>query len=82
MQQTSTSISQVRRAVNSHIGSKVRIHANRGRHKVDVTEGVITQTYPSIFLIQIENDVEDSFKTVSFSYSDVLTKDVQMTLCS
>lgn len=75
-------INQVRRAVNSHIGSKVRIHANKGRHKVDITEGVITETYPSIFLIQVENNVEDSFKTVSFSYSDVLTKDVQMTLCN
>ena len=76
------SINQVRRAVNSHIGSKVKIHANKGRHRVDVTEGVITETYPSIFLIQVENDMEDSFKTVSFSYSDVLTKDVRMTLCS
>lgn len=76
------SINQVRRAVNSHIGSKVKIHANKGRHRVDVTEGVITETYPSIFLIQVENDMENSFKTVSFSYSDVLTKDVRMTLCS
>ncbi len=76
------SISQVRKAVNSHIGSKVRIHANKGRHRVDVTEGVITETYPSIFLIQVENEMDDSFKTVSFSYSDVLTKDVRMTLCS
>ncbi len=75
-------INQVRRAVNSHIGSKVRILANKGRHRVDVTEGVITETYPSIFLIQVDSEVEDSFKTVSFSYSDVLTKDVRMTLCS
>ena len=77
-----TNINQVRKAVNSHIGSKVKIHANKGRHRVDVTEGVITETYPSIFLIQVENDMENSFKTVSFSYSDVLTKDVRMTLCS
>lgn len=75
-------INQVRRVVNNHIGSKVRIHANKGRHRVDVTEGVITETYPSIFLIQVQNEVEDGFKTVSFSYSDVLTKDVRMTLCS
>lgn len=75
-------INQVRRAVKNHIGSRVIIHANKGRHKVDVTEGVITETYPSIFLIQVENDMEDSFKTVSFSYSDVLTKDIQMRLCN
>jgi len=75
-------ISQVRRVVNNHIGSKVKVLANQGRHRVDVTEGVITETYPSIFLIQVENEMEDSFKTVSFSYSDVLTKDIKMVLCN
>ena len=75
-------ISQVRRVVNNHIGSKVKVLANQGRHRVDVTEGVITETYPSIFLIQVENEVEDSYKTVSFSYSDVLTKDIKMVLCN
>lgn len=71
---------RVRKAVNHHIGSKVRICANRGRHKVDITEGIITETYPSIFLIQVKNEIEDTLQTVSFSYTDVLTKDVQMTL--
>ncbi len=75
-------ISQVRRVVNNHIGRKVKVLANQGRHRVDVTEGVITETYPSVFLIQVENEMEDSFKTVSFSYSDVLTKDIKMVLCS
>lgn len=71
---------KVKRAVSSHIGSKVRIRSNKGRHKVDVTEGVITQTYPSIFLIEVKNDLEESCQTVSFSYTDVLTQDVQMIL--
>ncbi len=75
-------ISQVRRVVNNHIGSRVKVLENQGRHRVDVTEGVITETYPSIFLIQVENEVEEGFKTVSFSYSDVLTKDIKMVLCS
>ncbi len=71
---------RVRKAVNNHIGSKVRIHANKGRHKVDVTEGVITETYPSIFLIEVKNEIENTLQTVSFSYTDVLTKDVRMML--
>lgn len=71
---------KVKRAVSSHIGSKVRIRSNKGRHKVDVTEGIITQTYPSIFLIEVKNDLEKSCQTVSFSYTDVLTQDVQMIL--
>ncbi|MCI5731509.1 MAG: Veg family protein [Eubacterium sp.] len=75
------SVGSVRRAVSQHVGSKVRVRSNLGRHKYDVTEGVITETYPCIFLVRVENAEEDSFQTVSYSYTDVITKDVQLTLC-
>ncbi len=74
-------VSKVRREIVNHIGSRVKIKANKGRNKMDITEGIITETYPSIFLIQIDDAGSDSVKTVSFSYADVLTKDVQMMLC-
>lgn len=77
----SASVGSVRRAVSKHVGSKVRVRSNLGRHKYDVTEGVITETYPCIFLVRVENAEEDSFQTVSYSYTDVITKDVQLTLC-
>ncbi|MDO5518939.1 MAG: Veg family protein [bacterium] len=75
-------LNRVRQAVVSHIGSKVKIRANKGRHKIDITEGVISETYPSIFLVRVDNEVEETSRMVSFSYTDVLTKDVRMTLCS
>ena len=34
-----TDVGSVRQAVNRHIGSKVVVRCNLGRHKVDVTEG-------------------------------------------
>ena len=71
---------KVRLSVDRNIGNKVKIRANRGRHKIDVTEGVISKTYPSIFLIEVENKLDASTQMVSFSYTDVLTKDVQMQL--
>lgn len=74
-------VNMVRRAVTSHLGRKVKIRANRGRHKIDVTEGVLEEAYPSIFLIKVGSELEDSVKMLSFSYTDVLTKDVQLTLC-
>ena len=67
--------------VVNNIGRRVKIKANKGRHKIDITEGIITETYPSIFLIQIDDGNTDSVKTMTFSYTDVLTKDVQMMLC-
>ncbi len=75
-------VGKVRNAVKKHIGSRVVVRCNLGRHKVDVTEGIITETYPSIFLIQVKNEAEDTFQTISYSYTDVLTKDVRITLCS
>ena len=54
---------------------------NRGRHKFVTAKGVITQTYPNIFLVELENaDGNDQNKTVSFSYQDVITRDVRMML--
>lgn len=76
------SVGNVRREVAKHLGSKVVVRSNLGRHKYDVTEGVISEIYPSIFLIKVRNEAEDSFQTVSYSYTDVITKDVQLTLCS
>ena len=45
-------ILRVRSSVDQNIGNKVKIRANRGRHKIDVTEGIIRETYPSIFLVE------------------------------
>ena len=49
-----TSLGNVRRALNKHVGSKVLVKSNLGRHKYDVMEGVITETYPCIFLVQVK----------------------------
>lgn len=73
-------ILRVKSSVYQNIGNKVKIRANRGRHKIDETEGVICETYPSIFLVEVENKLDDTTQKISFSYTDVLTKDVQMQL--
>ena len=75
-----TDILRVRSSVDQNIGNKVKIRENRGRHKIDVTEGIIRETYPSIFLVEVENKLDDTTQKISFSYTDVLTKDVQMQL--
>ena len=73
-------ILRVRSSVDQNIGNKVKIRANRWRHKIDVTEGIIRESNPSIFLVEVENKLDDTTQKISFSYTDVLTKDVQMQL--
>lgn len=75
-----TDIQKVKFSLDRNIGSRVKIRANRGRHKIDEAEGVISETYPSIFLVEVFNKVDDTTQKISFSYTDVLTKDVQMQL--
>ena len=75
---------QVRKVLGNYVGQKVRVRANMGRHRYNVSEGIISETYPSIFTIKVQDDnvgnTRDKF--VSYSYTDVLTKNVQLTLCS
>jgi uncharacterized protein Veg len=72
----------VRNAVINQTGRRVKVRINRGRHKVDITEGIISETYPSIFLIKIQENEGMPVRTVSYSYTDILTKDVELILCS
>ena len=75
------SVNNVRNAVADQMGKRVKIRINRGRHKVDVSEGIISETYPSIFLIKIQETEDMPVRTVSYSYTDILTKDVEIILC-
>ena len=75
-------VSDVRKAVFRHRGSRVKVKASKGRHKFDVSEGIIKEVYPYIFMIEIQNEEEDENRLVSYSYSDVLTHEVQLILCS
>ena len=39
--------------------------------------GVLTETYPSVFVVDLDPE-ENSFERVSYSYSDVLTRTVEI----
>ena len=75
-------VNYVRNAVMHQTGKKVKIRINRGRHKVDETEGIISEIYPSIFLIKIQETADAPTRMVSYSYTDILTKDVELILCN
>ena len=71
-------IQKVKFSLDRNIGNRVKISANRGRHKIDEAEGVISETYPSIFLIEVFNKADDTTQKISFSYTDVLTRTVEV----
>ncbi|MCL2217797.1 MAG: Veg family protein [Defluviitaleaceae bacterium] len=69
----------VRSDIQRIIGSKVRLETNKGRHKSVINKGIVSNVYPSIFTVQC--DGPDASRKLSFSYTDVLTNTVEITLC-
>lgn len=71
-------IANIREQINGKIGNKVRIRANKGRKKFVEKEGIIKKTYPSIFIVSVDQGMKE--QTVSYSYADVITHTVELTL--
>ena len=70
------SLGQIREKLECHIGKENRFKANRGRRKTIEKTGVLENTYPSIFVVRVE---EKSYQQrLSFSYADVLTETVKL----
>ncbi|MFP4697801.1 MAG: Veg family protein [Eubacteriales bacterium] len=74
-------IKLVKSRMEGYVGSRVKVRANKGRRKVVVREGVLEKTYPSIFVVKVQNELQDSYRRVSYSYTDLLTHTVELSLC-
>lgn len=75
-------ISKVRFSVHQQCGRRVLIQLDRGRNKVDIQEGVIQKAYPSVFTILVDDDQEQNPpQLLSFSYTDIITRNIRMKLC-
>ncbi|HEY5584460.1 MAG TPA: Veg family protein [Ruminiclostridium sp.] len=68
---------QIKRDIEGCVGEKVQLRANKGRKKSFIREGVLENTYPSIFIVKFENEYENT-RRVSYSYTDILTKAVEL----
>jgi len=72
---------QLREDISKCIGSRVKLESNKRHNKSTVNEGVIANVYPSIFTVETEKE-KGTFtnRTLSFSYTDVLTNAVEITI--
>ena len=76
---TKKTLVEIKETVESHLGEQVTLRTNKGRKKVKVKNGILMETYPSVFIVRIDLGMESERK-VSFSYSDILTETVEVTL--
>jgi uncharacterized protein Veg len=72
---------EIKRTMETHVGQKIMLRANGGRRKTIERSGVLEETYPSVFIVKLDQE-QQTFKRVSYSYADILTESVEVTVCS
>ena len=71
-----TTLASIKKDLEGRIGSPIMLVAQTGR-KRQTERRVLTETYPSVFVVDLDPE-ENSFERVSYSYSDVLTRTVEI----
>lgn len=66
----------IKAKLDSQIGECLTITTQIGRKNVQVRQGILVDTFPSVFIVDL--DLADERRRVSFSYTDVLTKDIEL----
>lgn len=72
-----TTINSIKETFEGLVGEKIIVTVDIGRGREIVHEGILTETYPALFVIELD-DGEDSYERVSFSYADVLTDTIEI----
>lgn len=71
-------LADIKKALDSKLGKRLMLKANGGRRRTIERSGVLAETYPAVFVIELDQD-ENAFERVSYSYADVLTETVELT---
>ncbi|MBO8172669.1 MAG: Veg family protein [Bacillaceae bacterium] len=77
---TKNSLNEIKKSLESYVGEKIVLKANGGRRKTIERTGILEETYPSVFIVKLDENLH-SFERVSYSYADVLTETVELTVC-
>ncbi|MBO9131294.1 Veg family protein [Bacillus sp. 165] len=71
-------LTEIKSELDEQLGKRLTLKANSGRRKTVERSGVLAETYPSVFVVQLDQQ-ENAFERVSFSYADILTETVELT---
>ena len=70
-------LATIKSRLDSRIGEELLVIAQAGRKKVTKRHGRLHMTYPAVFVVDLDQD-ENSFERVSYSYTDILTKNIKI----
>ena len=71
-------LASIKKSLEVNLRKRLMLRANGGRKKTIERSGVLSETYPSVFVIELDPE-GNAFERVSYSYADVLTETVEIT---
>ena len=74
MNKKKVSLDLIRTKIEEIKGKDVKIRLNKGRNRIQFLKGKIDETYSSVFVVKIYDDI---FDRLSCTYQDVLCGDVR-----
>ncbi|MEW9672671.1 biofilm formation stimulator Veg [Ammoniphilus sp. 3BR4] len=75
-----SALMDIKRSLDAHLGERIVLRANGGRRKTVERTGILESTYPSVFIVKLDEE-RHSFERVSYSYADILTETVMLSVC-
>lgn len=81
--QNKKELDKIKTDLRDNIGSKIRFASKKGRKKRTVRDGVIESAYANVFVIRVDSldEEENAERRVSYTYADILTRNVELALC-
>ncbi len=70
-------IVEIKQQLDAHIGDNLTVVAQVGRKKVTRRKGILTKTFPAVFVVDLDQD-QSKIERVSYSYTDVLTRNIEL----
>ncbi|NLL36142.1 MAG: hypothetical protein GX256_01315 [Fretibacterium sp.] len=71
-------LTSIKNEINSYKGRLVRCRTSKGRNRTEEREGILLDVYPKLFTVYDES----ISSTVSFSYAEILTREVELEVLS
>ena len=72
-------LADIKKLLDSHLGKRLHLKVNGGRRRTIERTGVLSETYRAVFIVELDQE-ESSFERVSYSYADILTDAVEITV--
>ncbi|KRN53439.1 hypothetical protein IV84_GL000359 [Pediococcus damnosus] len=70
-------LATIKSDLDTKVGEEMMVVAQAGRKKITKRHGILHKTYPAVFVVDLDQE-ENSFERVSYSYTDILTKNIEI----